>query len=203
MSESIWDLSLSTALDQTASASPTPGGGSVAPVTAAFGLGLVLMSLEVSANKQPSSELAQALARGKQLLTELKAFADRDVAVFRAYMEALRLPKQTPEQQASRNAARAAASLAAAETPLRAAEVCLESLAYADQMAPAVHKSVLSDLLAGADILVGALKAALRTVDINLPTLNDERTRFGFAERAAFLEDRAAQLYENIVAAED
>jgi formiminotetrahydrofolate cyclodeaminase len=202
MSESIWDLSLRAALSQTASASPTPGGGSIAPVTSSFGLGLVLMALEVSANKQPSAALTDSLTQGRSQLNEIAAFVDRDVAVFQAYMTALRLPKESDAEKAARDEARAAASLDAARTPLQAAEACLRALVFTHGAAPRVHKNVWSDLLAGADLLIGSLKAVLRTVDINLPMLRDEAVRQSIAERAATLEQEAMQTYFRIVALE-
>lgn len=200
MAESIWDLSLQSALDQTASAAPTPGGGSIAAVSASFGLGLVIMALEVSVKKQPAA--AAAVTQGRKLLAALTPFVDRDVAVFGAYMEALRLPKQTEAEQAARDAARAAASLEAARTPLQAAEACLRALSFAHASARHVHKNVWSDLLAGSDLLMGSIKAVLRTVDINLPMLKDEAARQQIADRAAHLEHEATQVYARIAGLE-
>jgi formiminotetrahydrofolate cyclodeaminase len=200
MTESIWDLSLRSALDQTASAAPTPGGGSIAAVSGAFGLGLVIMALEVSAKKQLLA--STAASEGRKLLQELTPFVDRDVAVFSSYMEALRLPKQTEAEQATRDAARAAASLEAARTPLQAAEAYLRALSFAHKSARHINKNVWSDLLAGADLLMGALKAVLRTVDINLPMLRDEAARKSISERAANVEHEAMQVYARIAGLE-
>lgn len=200
MTGSLWDLDLRAALDQTASATPTPGGGSIAAVSASFGLGLVIMAIEVSATKHPGA--AAVAAEGRALLAELTPFVDRDVAVFNAYMSALRLPKQTEQEKAARDAARASASLAAARTPLQAAETCLRALTFARRSAHVVHKNIWSDLLAGADLLLGGLKAVLRTVDINLPLLREETERVAIAERAAHVEHEALQAYAGITASE-
>jgi len=200
MTESIWDLSLQSALDQTASAAPTPGGGSIATVSASFGLGLVIMALEVSVKKQPAA--AAAVTQGRKLLAVLTPFVDRDVAVFGAYMEALRLPKGTEAEQAARDAARGAASLEAARTPLQAAEACLRALSFAHTSARHVHKNVWSDLLAGSDLLMGSIKAVLRTVDINLPMLQDEAARQQIADRAANLEHESTLVYARIAGLE-
>lgn len=200
MTESLWDLSLNSALDQTASAAPTPGGGSIAAVSASFGLGLVIMALEVSAKKQPSA--AAAIVQGRKLLAELTPFVDRDVAVFSAYMDALRLPKQTEAEVVARDDARAAASLEAARTPLQAAEACLRALSFAHKSARHINKNVWSDLLAGSDLLMGAVKAVLRTVDINLPSLRDEGTRKSIFDQAANVEHEAMQVYGRIAGLE-
>jgi len=198
MTDSIWDLSLRSALEQTASKSPTPGGGSIAPVSAALGLGLVVMGLEVTAAKQPSESLQQVLRRGRVLLAELSEFADRDVAVFQAYMAALGLPKTTEAEQALRAAARDKAVLEAARTPLLAAEAVLRALTYTESVAGLVQKNVFSDLLAGADLLFGSMKAVLRTVDINLPALREPAARKALSERAAELELAAGEAYARI-----
>lgn len=198
MTQSIWDLSLRSALEQTASKSPTPGGGSIAPISASFGLGLVMMALEVTRAKQTSDQLDHALAKGRVLLAELTEFADRDVAVFQAYMDALGLPKSTDSEQALRASARDKAVWEAARTPLLAAESCVRCLQYTEAVLTLVQKNVFSDLLAGADLLIGGLKAVLRTVDINLPALREPATRRAFAERAMQLEQTATETYARI-----
>lgn len=198
MTDSLWNLSLRSVLEQTASKSPTPGGGSIAPITASLGLGLVMMAVEVTRAKQTSEQLDHALAKGRVLLEELSGFADRDVAVFKTYMAALALPKNTESEQALRTTARDTAVWEAARTPLLAAESCVRSLQYTETVAELVQKNVFSDLLAGADLLLGGLKAVLRTVDINLPALREPATRRAFAERAVQLEQSAVETYARI-----
>ena len=100
----LWNQSLAAFRDATASAEPTPGGGSVAMVGAALGLGLVIMALEITQRKpEPGTEteVADLLARARKLLDALSRHADEDVAVFRAYMSALKLPKQTDAEKAA------------------------------------------------------------------------------------------------------
>jgi formiminotetrahydrofolate cyclodeaminase len=198
MPESLWDLSLRAALAETASPSPTPGGGSVAPLTGAFGLGLVLMALEVTQAKKPGTELTCALETGRALLAELALQPDRDVAVFQAYMQAVALPRQSAAEQATRDAARQRAATNAADVPLTAADVCLRALAFAESVAGFVQKNVLCDLIAGADLLFGALRAVLRTLDVNLPALKDPELQRSLASRAQQLNEQAQVIYARI-----
>lgn len=195
MADSLWDLTLRDALSSTASASPTPGGGSIAPITGAFGLGLVLMALEVTQAKTPSEQLTTSLAHGHALLSELSAHADRDVAVFRAYMQALALPKSTAVEQAVRTSARQSAATDAARAPLAAAESCLLALELVESVHALVQRNIRSDLLAGADLLHGALSAVLRTVEINLPALGDASLRESITHRVEQLASAAAASY--------
>lgn len=198
MTDSLWDLSLRDALATTAGPSPTPGGGSIAPVTGAFGLGLVLMALEVTQAKQQSQQLTAAIEQGRALMVALAEQADRDVLVFAAYMQALALPRADAAQQAERAAALSRAVLGATETPLAAAEMCLDGLRYSESVAPLVQRNVWSDLVAGADLLVGALRAVLRSVDINLPAIRDQAQRQQFVERAQSAATQAAEIYMRI-----
>lgn len=200
MSDSLWTMSLHDALLATASPSPTPGGGSIAPVSGAFGLSLMVMALEVTNAKQPSDALAAAIGQGRALLDALAAHADRDVLVFQTYMHALSLPKADAAQQAARRDALQAAVLDAARVPLAAAESCLAALEYGESIGALVQRNVVSDLVAGADLLLGALKAVLRSVDINLPVLRDENARREIAERAAQVAARAQDVYARVCA---
>lgn len=202
MTDSLWDLTLRDALSATAGPSATPGGGSIAPVTSAFGLGLVVMALEVTQAKQPSEALASAIARGRALLGSLAEHADRDVVVFATYMQALGLPKADAAQQAARSAALQEAVLGATAAPLTAAEACLEGLRYSESIAALVQRNVWSDLLAGADLIFGSLKAVLRSVDINLPAVRDEAARNGFATRARAIAAEGGAVYARLEAAD-
>lgn len=202
MSASLWDQTLRAALADTASAKATPGGGSIAPITGAFGLGLVLMALEVTRKKAATPALDNAIERGRTLLGTLSEHADRDVAVFDAYMQALALPKQTEAEQALRASAREGAVSNAAHTPLTAAEVTVRALEYAESVASLVQQNVWSDLVAGADLLAGSLKAVLRTVAINLPSLKDLTLREQLEARSAQLAEQGRLSYARICAYE-
>lgn len=195
MTKSIWDSSLRDFRDLTASREPTPGGGAVAAVTGAEGLALVLMALEVNLRrKEPHPEAAGILARGKALLGPLSACADEDIEVFGAYMQALNLPKATPEQEQARFRAMAAAASGALEAPLKAAERCLEGLTLAREAVAAVHSGIASDVGAGAALLHGALTATLYNVDINLRGIEEPARRNQALASRQDLQRRADEL---------
>lgn len=184
MNDSIWDWRLGDFRDRTASREPTPGGGSVTVVCATLGLGLVIMAAEITHPKAQGVEaerISDLLARARPLLDRLSGHADRDVVVFRDYMQALGLPKQTPEEKAARAAAMRRAAVAATEAPLAAARDALAALDLAREAAALAHKHVISDVAAGADLLGGSVGGILRNVDINLPSLGDSDEARAFA----------------------
>jgi formiminotetrahydrofolate cyclodeaminase len=196
MSETLWKQSLAGFRDAIASTEPTPGGGSVSMVSATFGLGLVLMALEITAKKpEPGSEaaLAEFLQQGRRLLSELSAHADEDVAVFQRYMAALRLPKATDAEKAARKQAMQEALVNATRTPLGAAHSCVAALDLALKSADASSVRVVSDVGAGAALLGGAVSAVLLNVDINLPGLADAALKERFTHEREELRDQAAQ----------
>jgi formiminotetrahydrofolate cyclodeaminase len=200
MTDSIWDWSLRKARDAAASPSPTPGGGSVALLTGTFGLSLILMALEITRAKVPSAALDAAQSEAHALLHALSEHVDRDVAVFEQYMAALKLPKASESERAARAAALQSAISAATHAPLMAAEDCLRALRCAENAARLVRANVASDLLGGSDILLGALRAALRNVDINLPSLRDLALRGQLAAQASETARQAEACYARILA---
>ncbi len=200
--DSVWRWGLAEFRDRTASADPTPGGGSAAMVGAAIGLGLVLMALRVTARRKDAdtSALAPLIESGERRLAELSAYADADIAVFDAYMAALRLPRGTEEEKAARRKAMHKAAIAATEMPLNAAQAILEGLDVARQAAGAAHPNILSDVAAGAALLFGALTAVLCSVDINLKSLADDPAAADYARSRAHLQ-QAAEYRRTAVAA--
>ncbi|GAA5514221.1 methenyltetrahydrofolate cyclohydrolase [Deinococcus carri] len=191
---SLWERPAQELLQAAASGAPTPGGGSTAALTAAFGAALLEMALNITLKKNGEAA-AEALRPVLQTLGSLRerlqTLADEDVRAFRAYVQATRLP-EGPEQ----NEALAAAGKASMQTPLQLARTALEALDLAPPLATQVHAEVISDVGAGAAILEGALHAALLTVDINLPHIPEEE-REGLKAERDMLEargrDRAAQ----------
>ena len=187
--ESVWDWGLRAFRDQTASDSPTPGGGSAAMVSAAIGMSLVLMALRVTARKATDTAdgFAPMIASGLQIMAELSQHADADIAAFQAYMAALKRPKATEEERAARRLALADAAVVATEVPLNAAQSALEGLDLARQAASTVDGHIVSDVGAGALLLHGGLQATLLNVDINLPSVKDETARADYAGSRAHL----------------
>lgn len=175
MSDSLWSDSAAGLLERTASGDPTPGGGSVAMLSGAFGVGLVLMALEVSAKRRDAAEgLGALIAEGRPLLEEARRSADADVEVFDAFMQAMKLPKESDGEKARRRQAMQEATVEATVVPLTAARLCLRALGLAERAAGVAHANILSDVVAGALLLAAAGRAVLLNVDANLGSLKDE-----------------------------
>ena len=92
-----------------ASAKPTPGGGSVAALTASCGAALMAMLCNLTAGKKGFEnffdEMSRLAEKYSAAAKDFLADIDRDVDAFGCYMAALRLPKDTEAQKAERAAA--------------------------------------------------------------------------------------------------
>lgn len=171
MTRSLWATTAEQLLYRTSSADPTPGGGAIAAVTAAFGLGLVQMAITISAADAPADDVTQlgaAHSRARELQAAAVEAADRDVAEFDALMAAYRMPRANDDERSARSRAIDEATVTATNGPLSLAEAAIVGTELADQVEPLVKSTIVSDVQAGRDLLRGAVLAALRTADINL-----------------------------------
>jgi formiminotetrahydrofolate cyclodeaminase len=131
------------------------------------------------------------MTEAREVLAALSRHADRDVEAFEAYMAAAGLPKSTDAEKSARRAALGAAALGAANAPLDAARDMVRALDLGVRIASLTKKAVASDVLAGSDLLGGAVIAALRNVDVNLGAISDEGERKRLAEERDGLLDKA------------
>ena len=175
--EQLLALPVGEFLERTASASPTPGGGSVAAVTGALASALVAMVARLTDGKkgyEPAWELAaDAVGRADRFTAELQAAAVEDVRSFEAYMAALRMPKGSPDQRRARRGALAAATRRATAAPLAIAAACAGVLTLAERLAPVANRHAVSDIGAAAHLAGAAARAALLTAEINLSSAPD------------------------------
>lgn len=175
METDLWNLTLGELRDQTASARPTPGGGAACVVSGTLGLGLVLMALAITRKHREAGSEADVLdslhQRGHGLMDALGAVADADVQAFRGYLAARALPEHSEQESAIKHAAERHAAQQAAEVPLEGARLAMSGLALAHDAAALASTHVLSDVLAGAELLSAAIAGLLYTVDSNLRSL--------------------------------
>lgn len=165
-------------LDQLASANPAPGGGSAAAYAGAMGAGLVAMvaGLTIGKKKYAAVELRmQAIhAEAETLRHDLTVEVSEDAAAFDAVLAAIKLPRETPEEQARRAAAIETATLNAAHVPLVAARKALRVIELAGEVVAEGNLNAISDGASAAAMAHAALTAAGTNVRINIHSLADK-----------------------------
>jgi glutamate formiminotransferase/formiminotetrahydrofolate cyclodeaminase len=185
-------MSVQGFVDETASESPAPGGGSVAALLGALGGSLGTMVANLSAHKRGWDdrweEFSRWAERGQALKDELLALVDDDTQAFNRVMSALGMPKSTVEEKARRKALLVEANQGAVAVPLRVMKVSLELFPLLEAMARDGNPASVSDAGVGALAARAAVRGAGLNVRTNLSGLGDgvEAARLG-AEVAGLL----------------
>jgi formiminotetrahydrofolate cyclodeaminase len=112
---------------------------------------------------------------GEALKAALMYNVDADTQAFNGVMAANRLPKETKEEQKTRDQAIQNAYKEAISTPLDTATKCLEVLKLAREIADKGMKSSMSDVGVGARMAHAGMHGAIMNVKINLPSITDKK----------------------------
>lgn len=172
---------LNELLDEVASSSPAPGGGSVSALAGSLGAALTSMVCRLTIGKKSyvdvQPQMESILKRSEELRTKLTAIVDEDTEAFKKVMAAFALPKDTDEQKAQRDKSIQEATRTATLVPLRLMESCEEGIELAKFVAERGNKNSLSD--AGVSLLLfhSAANGAALNVRINLSGLKDTAFR--------------------------
>ncbi len=164
-------------LDELASSSPAPGGGSVAALAGALGAALTSMVCNLTIGKKKymdvEEDMTKILKDAEDLRAQFTTLIDKDTDAFNKVMEAFGLPKENDAQKALRGAAITAATKEATMVPLEVMKHCIDGLALAQKVAANGNKNSVSDAGVSALMLHAGCEAAALNVRINLNSLSD------------------------------
>ncbi len=192
-------MTLRDFVDDLGSESPAPGGGSVSALAASMAAALAAMVAVLSHTKKGFEAKQEALdriaVRGQQLKDQMLKAVDADTAAFDALLDAMRMPKETPEQQAVRDAAIADATVGAAEIPLGVLEACPEIIDLCREIGGIGMQASLSDAGVGAQAARAAAAGAYMNVCINLAGLSDTSRKSSLLARADAAWDKSREAH--------
>lgn len=198
------DLTLRGFVEETASESPAPGGGSIAAALGALGAALATMVANLSSHKRGWDarwkEFSDWAEKGKAYHVELLRLVDEDTRAFNRVMDAFGLPKGSAEEKAERKRAIQAATRYAAEVPLLVMKSALASMDVIRAMAEIGNPSSVSDAGVGALCARSAVMGAHLNVKINCAGLEDKAFVAEIQATAAELEARAVAQEGEILA---
>jgi glutamate formiminotransferase/formiminotetrahydrofolate cyclodeaminase len=181
-------------LDAVAEPSATPGGGSVAALSAALAASLGQMVAGLSRKKKAqaanSDKLSELIERLRKLANESSEAIDLDAASYDTVLAAFKLPQGTEEESKTREATIQQATMGAAQVPLAVAERAIEILAMLGQLEGMSSASMLSDLQVGRYMAEAAVRGALANVTINLDSLTDAKAGDTARTKCAALESQ-------------
>ena len=189
-------------IDDLAAATAAPGGGSAAAYAGAMGAALIAMVAGLTIGKKKylavEAEMQAIRVQAEELRKELTSAVEDDSAAFEAVMGALKLPKETDDQQKARAAAIHIATINAAYVPLQTVKNAIKVMELAARCAKDGNLNAISDAMSGAAMARASLTAAGYNVRINLNSLEDKSAGEKMLRELADLEKQADQIEKEI-----
>ncbi len=193
------DMSVREFMEETASESAAPGGGSISACMGSLGVALGTMVANLSSHKRGWDDRWEEFSlwaeKGKEYQEELLRLIDEDTNAFNKLMYAFSLPKKTDEEAALRLQAIQSATKNAIMVPFKIMETAMKAMHVVKAMAEKGNPNSVSDAGVGALALRSCLLGASLNVRINTAGLEDK----------AFVNEiitKTAALEQNMIAEE-
>jgi len=197
------NMRLNAFVDETASESPAPGGGSIAAYCGSLGVALATMVANLSASKkgweERWNEFSDWADKGQKIKKQLLHLVDEDTVAFNKIMDAFKLPKATNQEKEDRKQAVAEATRYAIEVPLSVMKISLQSMELIEAMATNGNPNSVSDAGVGAMCARTAVLGAGLNVRINAAAYSDKTFVETVLKQAAEMENKAIANEKNIL----
>ena len=197
------DMSLEGFVEETASESAAPGGGSISAAAGAMGAALGTMVANLSSHKRGWDERWEEFSdwaeRGKKYHDELLYLIDEDTNAFNRVMAAFGLPQGTDAEKVEKEKAIEDATKAAIDVPFRVMQVAYESMEVIKAMAEFGNPNSVSDAGVGAICARTAVMGAYLNVRINTPDLKDREFAEDRIARGKELQDKTMAMEQEIL----
>lgn len=193
-------------INETASSSPAPGGGSIAALNAASSAALIAMVAQLTLGKEKyaasQEEMQEVAGKAGALKDQFLAFIDEDSSAFNKIMAAFKLPKDTDEAKKARSAAIQDATKEAALVPFKVGQTANELFALAEAVILRGNPNAVTDGAVAAMNARAAVRGAFLNVKINLGSIKDalfvEDLKRRMAEIEADVDAREQALLEKV-----
>ena len=197
------DLSLSGFVEETASDSPAPGGGSVAASVGSLGAALGTMVANLTCHKRGYDDkwelFSQLAEHGKGYYEILLKLVDLDTKAFNDLMEAFKLPKETMGEVKARKLAIQSATLSAIEVPFKVMKTAFESMNLLEELVMIGNPNSVTDAGVGALCASTAVSGAYLNVLVNAAGFTEKAALKDLLNEAQTLEHQAKEKCEAIL----
>ncbi|KAH0621749.1 hypothetical protein JD844_023368 [Phrynosoma platyrhinos] len=177
-SNSLVSLPFHTFVQKVGARSAAPGGGSVSAAMASLGAALGCMVGLMTYGKRQFEELDPVMRKlippFHQAMKELIVMVDTDSSAFSGYMDAMKLPKTTPEEKERRTTAMQLGLKNAVGVPFSLAEKVHSLWPFLREMAQHGNLACKSDIQVAAKALEAGVFGAYFNVVTNLKDITDE-----------------------------
>ena len=197
------DMSLKSFMNETASESPAPGGGSVSAYIGALGAALGTMVANLSSHKRGWDdrwkEFSDWAEKGKTIQNRLLHYVDEDTDAFNRILETYRLPNKTPEESKIRKSAIQEAIRNAILVPFTVMETANSGFGLIREMVEKGNPNSVTDAAVGALALRTCIRGAYLNVKVNSTSLNDKEFVLDILSKGKVIELNSAKEEEDIL----
>ncbi len=196
-------MSLKDFMNETASESVAPGGGSVSAYMGALGTALGTMTANISGHKrgwdERWKEFSDWAEKGKEIQNKLLELVDEDTRAFSKILDAFGLPRTTFEEKTLRHQAVQAATREASLVPFRVMETAFLAFELLRYMVTHGNPNSVTDSAVGALAVRSCIKGAFLNVKINTNGLDDREFVKELLSKGEELELKASAEEEEIL----
>lgn len=190
-------------LDEVASKSPAPGGGSSAALAGSLAASLVSMVCHLTIGKKGYENveniMKKTLLQSEDSREKLMDLIDRDTNAFDGVIAAFRMPKNTEKEQKERKHAIQEGYKIAADVPLTTARYCDQLWEHIQTVAEKGNKNSLSDAGVASLLNYAGITGAIFNVQINLDSIKDQVYSTEVKKKIINLEKRARFFQKEIM----
>jgi glutamate formiminotransferase/formiminotetrahydrofolate cyclodeaminase len=171
-------MSLYEFMNETASESPAPGGGSVSAYMGSLGVALGTMVANVSSHKRGWEdrwkEFSDWAEKGKEIQNKLLLLVDKDTEAFNKILNAYNLPNKTEEETIIRKSAVQEATRDAMLVPFKVMETAFSGFGLIREMVSKGNPNSVTDAAVGALAIRSCIRGAFLNIKVNASGLEDK-----------------------------
>ena len=201
------DMSVADFTNEVDSNSPAPGGGSVSALASDIGVSLARMMAHLSFEKKKFEQLDEKTkeefkARFDKLgeiRKELSTLVDKDTESFNEFMKAVKMPKETEEQNKLWAKAIQEATIFSIEVPYKTASLSLEALRLLDFLIKNGNQNAITDIGVGTLMLSAGMEGAILNVKVNLVQIKDKQIYDKYRDGCKEILSEGNEIKDNII----
>ena len=200
-------MSVADFTNEVDSNSPAPGGGSVSALASDIGVSLARMMAHLSfekkkfeqLNEKTKEEFKARFDKLGEIRKELSTLVDKDTESFNEFMKAVKMPKETEEQNKLRAKAIQEATIFSIEVPYKTASLSLEALRLLDFLIKNGNQNAITDIGVGTLMLSAGMEGAILNVKVNLGQIKDKQIYDKYRDGCKEILSEGNEIKDNII----
>lgn len=198
------DHTVSDFVEELASDSPAPGGGSTAALAGTLGAALSLMVCNFTIDKPKFSDVQEEISllkkKGIDLKNGLLKDIDGDTDAFAEVMKAYKLPKETDAEKTLRSESIQEANKQATLLPMSVAQACIEVMELSSRVLTIGNPNTACDGAVSGVMAYAGFQGAILNAKINLHSIKDQAFNQDIRDKIIVLQETADKIHQLIQA---